>query len=54
MLFLYIFFFSGCTCDFNLDVSDLLLLPKGQCAKKIEEFTDLLGSEIVHVIQDTL
>lgn len=37
-----------------LDVTSLLLLPEGQSAKKVEESADLLGCEVVHVVQDSL
>lgn len=33
-----------------LDVRSLLLMPKGQAAQEVEESTDLLGCEVVHVI----
>lgn len=38
----------------HLDVRSLLLLPKGQPAQKVEESADLLGCEVVHVVQDSL
>lgn len=38
----------------HLDVRSLLLLPKGQSAEEVEESADLLGCEIVHVVQDSL
>lgn len=38
----------------HLDVRSLLLLPKGQSAQKMEESADLLGCEVVHVVQDSL
>ncbi len=38
----------------HLDVRCLLLLPKGKSAQKVEESADLLGCEVVHVVQDSL
>lgn len=38
----------------HLDVRSLLLLPKCQSAQKVEESADLLGCEVVHVVQDSL
>lgn len=38
----------------HLDVRSLLLLPKGQSAQKVEESANLLGCEVVHIIQDSL
>lgn len=38
----------------HLDVRALLLVPKGQSAQKVEESADLLGCEVVHVVQDSL
>lgn len=38
----------------HLDVRSLLLLTKGQGAQKVEQSADLLGCEIVHVVQYSL
>lgn len=38
----------------HLDVRPLLLWPKGQSAQEVEESADLLGCEVVHVVQDPL
>lgn len=38
----------------HLDVRSLLLLTKGQPAQKVEQSADLLGCEVVHVVQDSL
>lgn len=32
----------------------LLLLSEGQATEQVEEPADLLGSQVVHVVQDTL
>lgn len=37
-----------------LDVRPLLLWPKGQLAQEVEESADLLGCEVVHVVQGSL
>lgn len=38
----------------HLDVRSLLLLPKCQSAEEVEESANLLGCEIVHVVQGSL
>lgn len=38
----------------HLDVSALLLLPKGKSAQKVEEPANLLGCKVVHIVQDSL
>lgn len=40
--------------NLHLNVSSLLLLPKGQSAQKVEDSADLMGREVVHVVQDSL
>ena len=40
--------------NLHLNVSSLLVLPKGQFAQKVEDSADLMGREVVHVVQDSL
>ncbi len=41
-------------CVSHLDVSSVLLLSKWQAAEQVEESSDLLWGQVVHVVQNTL
>ncbi len=41
-------------CVSHLDVSSVLLLSKCQAAEQVEESSDLLWGQVVHVVQNTL
>ena len=38
----------------HLNVRSLLLLPKSQSAKEVEESANLLWREVVHIVQNSL
>lgn len=38
----------------HLDIRSLMLLPEGKSTQEVEKPADLLGCEVVHVVQDPL